>query len=148
MNMSPRNGNIFRVTGLLLGGIHRSPVDSSHKGQWRGALMFPLICTRTNGWANNRDARELKHHRTHYDVAVMVWGQQPRHWCYRGNGVLSLNVFMYVLWCSYKLSTAMVAISYLDQNKINAVNSWLLSQRFVSSLFKFLWKQALFFINK
>ena len=25
-------------------GIHRSPGTSSHKGQWRGALMFSLIC--------------------------------------------------------------------------------------------------------
>ena len=25
-------------------GIHRSPVNSQHKGQWRGALMFSLIC--------------------------------------------------------------------------------------------------------
>ena len=37
-------------------GIHRSPVDSLHKGQWRGALMFSLICDSTNGRANNRDA--------------------------------------------------------------------------------------------
>ena len=36
--------------------IHRLPVDSPHKGQWRGALMFCLICAWTNGWANNRDA--------------------------------------------------------------------------------------------
>ena len=35
-------------------GIHRSPVNSPHKGQWRGALMFSLICTWTNGRANNR----------------------------------------------------------------------------------------------
>ena len=33
-------GNIFRVTGPLCG----SPVNSPHKGQWRGALMFSLIC--------------------------------------------------------------------------------------------------------
>ena len=26
-------------------GIHWSPVNSTHKGQWRGAFMFPLICT-------------------------------------------------------------------------------------------------------
>ena len=26
-------------------GIHRSPVNSPHKGQWRGALMFSLIST-------------------------------------------------------------------------------------------------------
>ena len=25
-------------------GIHRSSVNSPHKGQWRGALMFSLIC--------------------------------------------------------------------------------------------------------
>ena len=25
-------------------GIHRSPVNSLHEGQWRGALMFSLIC--------------------------------------------------------------------------------------------------------
>ena len=37
-------------------GIHRSPVNSPHKGQWRGALMFSLICTWTNSWVNNRDA--------------------------------------------------------------------------------------------
>ena len=26
-------------------GIHRSPVNSPHKGQWRGTLMFSLICS-------------------------------------------------------------------------------------------------------
>ena len=31
-------------------GIHRSPVNSPHKGQWRGALMFSLICARINDW--------------------------------------------------------------------------------------------------
>ena len=35
-------------------GIHRPPVNSPHKGQWRGALMFTLICARINGWVNNR----------------------------------------------------------------------------------------------
>ena len=52
-------------------GIHRSPVDFPHKGQWRGALMFSLICACTNGWANNRDAGYLRRHRAHYDVTVM-----------------------------------------------------------------------------
>ena len=36
-------------------GIHRSPVNSPHKGQWRGALMFSLICVWINGWVNNRE---------------------------------------------------------------------------------------------
>ena len=33
-------------------GIHRSPVNSPHKGQWRGALMFSLIGTWLNSWVN------------------------------------------------------------------------------------------------
>ena len=33
-------------------GIHRSPVDSPHKGLWRGVLTFSLICAWTNSWAN------------------------------------------------------------------------------------------------
>ena len=52
-------------------GIHRSPVNSPHKGQWRGALMFSLICAWIYGWVNNRAAGDLRRHRTHYDVTVM-----------------------------------------------------------------------------
>ena len=31
-------------------GIHRSPVNSPHKSQWRRALMFSLICAWINSW--------------------------------------------------------------------------------------------------
>ena len=55
-------------------GNHRSPVDSSHKGQWRGALMFSLICVCRNGWVNNREDGDFRRYRVHYDVTVMcVW---------------------------------------------------------------------------
>ena len=52
-------------------GIHRSTVNSPHKGQWRGTLMFSLICARINCWVNNRGVGDLRRHRTHYDVIVM-----------------------------------------------------------------------------
>ena len=52
--------------------IHRSPVNSPHKGQWRGALMFSLICARINGWVNNREAGDLRRHQAHCDVIVMI----------------------------------------------------------------------------
>ena len=48
------------------------PVNSPHKGQWRGALMFSLICVWINGWENNRDASDLRRHRSPYDVIVMI----------------------------------------------------------------------------
>ena len=52
-------------------GIYRSPVNTPQKGQWRGALMFSLICAWINGWANNREAGDLRRHRAHHDVTVM-----------------------------------------------------------------------------
>ena len=52
-------------------GIHRSPVNYPHKGQWRGVLMFSLICTRINGWVNNGEAGDLRRYRGHCDVIVM-----------------------------------------------------------------------------
>ena len=55
-------------------GIHRSPVNSPHKGQWRGALMFSLICVWINGWVNNREVGDLRSHRANYDVIVMDHG--------------------------------------------------------------------------
>ena len=36
-------------------GIHRWPMDTLYKGQWRGALMFSLICAWANCRANTRD---------------------------------------------------------------------------------------------
>ena len=50
--------------------IHRSPVNSRHKGQWRGALMFSLICVWINDWVNNREVGNLRRHRAHCDVIV------------------------------------------------------------------------------
>ena len=67
--MTSSNGNIFRVTGPLCG----NPVNSSHKGEWRGALVFSLICFSINGWINNREAGDLRRHRGHYDMNIMKW---------------------------------------------------------------------------
>ena len=53
-------------------GIHRSPVNSPHKGQWRGALMFTLICVWINGCVNNREAGDLRRYCSHYGVTVMI----------------------------------------------------------------------------
>ena len=61
----------FSALLAICAGNHRSPVNSSHKGQWRGAVMFSLICVWINGWLNNREAGDLRRYRAHYDVTVM-----------------------------------------------------------------------------
>ena len=67
MEHFPRNWPFVR-------GIHRSPVNSPHKGQWRGALMFSLICVWIYDWVNNREAGDLRRYRAHYGVIVMYIG--------------------------------------------------------------------------
>ena len=47
-------------------------VRGIRKGQWRGALMFSLICVWINGWVSNREAGDLRRYRTHYDATVMI----------------------------------------------------------------------------
>ena len=69
---------IFSTLPALCDGIHRSPADSPHKDQWPRILMFSLICTWTNGWANSQVVGDLKRHRAHYGVTVM-WIQMVIH---------------------------------------------------------------------
>ena len=60
-------------------GIYRSLVNSPHNGQWRGALMFSLICAWFMGWVNNREAGDLRRHNAHNDVIVMKWALLQVH---------------------------------------------------------------------
>ena len=60
---------ISHFTGLLCGELtnHRCiPLTKA-----KHALMCYLICTWINGWANNRDAGDLRRHRAHYDATVI-----------------------------------------------------------------------------
>ena len=77
-------------------GIHRSPVNSPRKGQWRGALMFSLICARINGWVNNSEAGDLRRHRAHYEVTVI------RKDMWRG------AVVFFMLWKSHYIGQTVV----------------------------------------
>ena len=63
--------NHFLRYWSLMWGIHRSPVNSPHKGQWRGALIFPWSAPWINGWVHNREAGDLGRHCVHYDAIVM-----------------------------------------------------------------------------
>ena len=62
--MTSSNGTIFRITGPLC-------------GEFTGPGEFPAqrpvtICAWINDWVNNREAGDLRRHRGHYDVNVMI----------------------------------------------------------------------------
>ena len=75
-------------------GIRRSPVNSPHLSQWRGAFVFCLIFAWINGWVNNREAGALRRHRDHYDVIVMkLYGRNFQFYCFTLAQDLSLKSF-------------------------------------------------------
>ena len=106
----------FRVTGPLCG-ISPVPVISPHKGQWRGALMFSLICVWMNGWVNNHEAGDLRRIRGHYDVIVMIWksATADQHWIL---GILVRAVITNMHYCLPHRSAIQLNInySYVDHN--------------------------------
>ena len=70
--MASSNENIFHVTGPLWG------ESTSHQGiPLTKASDVHLWCFLwwTNGWPNNRDASDLRHHHAPYDVNVMMRAQ-------------------------------------------------------------------------
>ena len=80
--------------------IHRSPVNFPHKGQWRGALMFTLICDRMNGWVNNHEASDSRRYLAHCDVIVML---SNIGWSYTGismsqSSLTTTSCIKFLLW--------------------------------------------------
>ena len=93
--------------GIKLVNDDVSPVNSPHKGQWLGALIFALICARINAWENNREAGDLRRYRAHYDVTVMI----PMSFVFIINWLLDLrlslthkelNHVINHIWCNAK----------------------------------------------
>ena len=60
----------FSALLAICAGNSPVPVNSPHKGQWREALMFSLICAWINGWVNDREAGDLRRNCAHYDITV------------------------------------------------------------------------------
>ena len=66
--MTSSNGNIFRVTGHLCGEITGPRWISHTKASHAELLVFSWICVWIKGWANNREAGDLRRYCAHYDV--------------------------------------------------------------------------------
>ena len=145
--MTSSNGNIFHVTGHLSGEFNRHRwIPRPHKGQWRGALMFSLICARINGWVNNREAGDLRRHRAHCDVTIMLslvhdvmaWKQLSPYWRFarppvndgfRAQKISNAELLYFFVVCLYRLLNK----SYL-RRKDTMMTPWCIIAQKVMSL--------------
>ena len=100
-------------------GIHRSLVDTPHKGQWHRALMFSLICAWTNGWANNRDTIML--------IIKKKWVTEFRSPIYRNNSLRPTDASVNLHWLRQWLVAWPAPSHYLNQ-RWNIVN-WTLRNK-------------------
>ena len=81
-------------------GIHRWPVNSPHKGQWRGALMFSLICALNKrlskqswGWWFKTPSRSLWRHCN--GTKTVTW---PESRCIRQGANKHISVNRKYIW--------------------------------------------------
>ena len=75
-------------------GIPRSPVNSPHKDQWRGALVFSLVCAWINGWVNTGEAGHWRRHGAHYDVIVMYTVTSHERWVISNHSIAHSTFFL------------------------------------------------------
>ena len=104
-------------------GIHRPPVNSPHKDQWRGALMFFMICALINCWANNREApsrplwrtvmRKAMHVSPKFFLLEMFLHRLHERHDVIQNGGWDLASSC-VTWCVNKIRVDVTGISYHD----------------------------------
>ena len=115
-------------------GIHRSPVSSPKKGQWRRALVF-FICPWTNVWINKRDVGDLWSIRAHHDVTVMrLWSGDASPIIHVFADVVCLNECMSLFICTPK------SCFYSPMRTVSGICQWLgtLCRYFIFACWHFL----------
>ena len=100
--MTSSNGNIFRVTGPLCGEFTGHRWIPMTKASGAQLLVFTLIWAWINGWVNNREAGDLRRHRSHSDVTVMnlLWTHN-----YNDTAHNTTRVYFEISWWRHQMET-------------------------------------------
>ena len=133
----------FSALLALCAGNSPVTVNSPHKGQWRGALMFSLIYAWINHWVNNREAGDLRRHHGHCDVNVMNWSVlacrqltetsvEPESnfnicdpgWCFEGSSRKVLTI-QYGTICAGSIHWGRDKMDAISQTTFSRAFSWM-----------------------
>ena len=101
-------------------GNHQPTINSPHKGQWCGALMFSLISVWTNGWVNNREPGDMRRYRAHCDVTVMCVNFTFRRWqlppYYTTVGMLEQTQYIGTSWWRQQMEIFSASLALCEGN--------------------------------
>ena len=92
----------LRVTGPLWGestGQRWIPLTKASDAEISIGFFFDLRLT--NGWANNRDAGDLRLHHAHYDVTVMIRPQEIAYSGFYDHGPNKLASSLQTIFCIF-----------------------------------------------
>ena len=99
----------FSASLAFVRGIHWSPMNSPHKGQWHRALIF-FICVWINGWVNNREAGDLRRHCADYDVTVVIKDIPPQFILKLTSNLFVAKMYVFVqFWPSHSIDAMLCA---------------------------------------
>ena len=127
-------------------GIHRWPVNSRTKAS--DAELFFFFDLRTNGWVNNREAGDLRHHCAHYDVITMSidwyqlnsgWRLQSPYWhswddirqWYIIQVISCIEKLLYLHW---KVAIFVMQAIYTGYCKMFPASVWIIEQTILALL--------------
>ena len=107
-----------------------SPVNSQHKGQLRGALMFSLICVWISGWVNKRESGDLRRYRAHYDVIVMIYAAVMEQWVAYINTLYICHLKFHLLYRNV-LTNVILWINFVSNVVLRVWNYRLMGQQWL-----------------
>ena len=122
----------FSALLAIVQGIHRCPVNSQHKGQWRGALMFTLICAwikrlskQSWGWWFETSSLSLWRHRDEYLFKLLPIGI----WIY------SMLTRAFVIYkCMFRFNITVCANGRWNSSQYdNVIKGWRMEARSFAS---------------
>ena len=128
----------FPRYGPFVRGIHRSPVNSPHKGQWRGALMFSLICALNKrlskqswGWGFETPSRLLWRHCNAKSMNDPTeWGWMDHIYALGTKYTTMTNSYVYTTWYAVSFMPCTVScLSYTIIYSWGSPSRWLSARR-------------------
>ena len=120
----------FSTLLALCTGNSPTTVNSPHRGQWRRALMFSLICAGIKDWVNNREAGDLRRHRGYYDVNVMnknvlltLTSMCLYIYIYAYRSICFMYIYMHMYMC-YFYFIQLISLSMSETNMKPCIVFW------------------------